>query len=118
MYMILSKIHEKLAQTECPILELQMTCYYRHNTLQPNQMSFYYRHNTLQPNQMSFYYRHSTLQPNQMSFYYRHNTLQPDVVDTNSLIWTFCKEFYHLPSTLATYYSGSYQQSPTCWWAS
>jgi len=50
MYMILSKILEKLAQTKSPILELQMTCYYRHNTLQLNQMSFYYRHNTLQPN--------------------------------------------------------------------
>ncbi len=85
MYMILSKILEKLAQTKSPILELQMTCYYRHNTLQHNQMSFYYRHNTLQPNQMSFYHR--------------HNTLQPDVVDTNSYM-DFLQRI--LPSPLHT----------------
>jgi len=101
MYMILSKIHEKLAQTKSPILELQMACYYRHNTLQPNQMSFYYRHNTLQPDVVDT--------NSYMDFLQR--ILPSPLHTSNLLFWIFINNLPHAVGPSKSHYAKDHTTS-------
>jgi uncharacterized protein Usg len=101
MYMILSKILEKLAQTESPILELQMTCYYRHDTLQHNQMSFYYRHNTLQPD---------VVDTNSYMDFLQRNLSSP-LHTSNLLFWIFINNLPHAVGPSKSHYAKDHTTS-------